>query len=52
LNAETGDLANAGNTIENTNDPWLFNDLIKPPPTNPNLQEDQKEICKVIIHSE
>lgn len=48
LNAENGRLDNSNNTIENTNDPWIFNDLVKPPPINPNLP-DQKQICKVFI---
>ena len=48
LNAETGHLVNSENTIETTNDPWVFNDLVKPPPTNPNLQ-DEREICKVFF---
>ena len=50
LNAETGHLVNSENTIETTNDPWVFNDLVKPPPTNPNSQDDnQREICKVFF---
>ena len=50
LNAETGHLVNSENTIETTNDPWVFNDLVKPPPTNPNSQDDnQREIFKVFF---
>ena len=50
LEAESGNLPNSEKTIENTNDPWIFNDLVKPPPTNSNSQDgNQKKICKVLI---
>ena len=47
LEAETGHFIKSDDSAENTNDPWVFNDLVKPPPpTNPNM-ENSKEFCKV-----
>ena len=47
---ETGTCSKSDISIENTEDPWIFNDLVRPPPVNPGQQENAKKHCKVSLY--
>ena len=47
---ETGACSKSDISIENTTDPWIFNDLVRPPPVNPGQQENAQKHCKVSLY--